>query len=361
MDEKFILADLLEERYKEKNNLQEIPKELKESLKEYKKSNREKVSDFLCALGVEEYLDDFKEKTKSGNGYVFYDEEKEFIVSILDVAKEDKYRLIRERRYTELSDDDAFAAFDLIHKMFLRRGFSGEKLNRRIEGPYNLLDYPVHNINKKIQKTKQEFDKIQAFMFKQRNKRITSADDNYEWINFVEKDISKRFKTYIDLYEEMNLARKEEMSNVSLEWYLSLSDEERDAMELNNMVMERIYTIYLNMDEVKNLLKRERKITREPEISFEGKDTKSTRESYKLIQEHESRNDYSVKEVQELLSIMKQKDKYWNIAEERAIAELTKETGMSREKLLKDPVFDYDGLMSPEELLRQSLKEINFK
>ena len=45
MGSTFVLAALLEKRYMEKNEMTEIPKQLKRSVKDYKKANREKVTE----------------------------------------------------------------------------------------------------------------------------------------------------------------------------------------------------------------------------------------------------------------------------------------------------------------------------
>ena len=113
MGSTFVLAALLEKRYMEKNEMTEIPKQLKRSVKDYKKANREKVTDFLCALGLEEFLDDFKGTTTSGNGYVFFEEERDFVDNILELSKENKYKLIRERKYEDLLDDEDLYDSDL--------------------------------------------------------------------------------------------------------------------------------------------------------------------------------------------------------------------------------------------------------
>ena len=130
MENGFFLADYLKDKYLEKGKRVSAKHE-----KEFKKANREKVIDFLTALGLEKFLNDFKKQTPKGAGYWFFHEEKNFIDSIINVSKADKFKLIRERHYENLSDEDAVALFEFVYEMFVRRGYKSQKLNDRIEGP----------------------------------------------------------------------------------------------------------------------------------------------------------------------------------------------------------------------------------
>ena len=136
MENGFFLSEYLSARYLEKGERVSAKHE-----KEFKKANREKVTDYLIALGLEEFLDDFKKPTPKGkgDGYWFFEEERIIIVSVIDVSKEDKIKLIRDRNYEALADNDAIWLFEFVYKMIANRGFVGKELEKRVEGAYNLL------------------------------------------------------------------------------------------------------------------------------------------------------------------------------------------------------------------------------
>lgn len=70
MENGFFLSEYLSARYLEKGERVSAKHE-----KEFKKANREKVTDYLIALGLEEFLDDFKKPTPKGkgDGYWFFE------------------------------------------------------------------------------------------------------------------------------------------------------------------------------------------------------------------------------------------------------------------------------------------------
>lgn len=345
MGSTFILATLLEKRYMEKNEMIEIPKELKKSVKEYKKANREKVTDFLCALGLEEFLDDFKGVTASGGGYVFFEEERDFIDNILELSKENQYKLIRERKYEDLLDDEAIEMYEFVHGMLVRRGFTGDDLNRRIEGAYNLLDYPVRLIGRKIGKLKMELDKVETYMFRDRNRKITSANDNYAWIKYVEEDLSKKFEEYFKLLQYMTANRKEEISELSSDSYFSMSERDLELMWQEEELTNLAYYYYMEMPEVVKAIKEEDEIMGTPQ---------NIRERMNWT----PREDYTPQEAKRLRMILKIKNKAYSEAYQRAVTELAAERGCTEEEVMQNKVAELQNLMTSEQLLELSLNEI---
>ncbi|MCI5620535.1 MAG: hypothetical protein MR355_03085 [Lachnospiraceae bacterium] len=345
MESTFILAELLEKRYMEKNEMPKIPKELKKSVKDYKKANREKVTDFLCALGLEEFLDDFKGATASGNGYVFFEEERDFVDNILERSKENQYKLIRERRYEDLLDDEAIEMYEFVHGMFVRRGFAGDELNRRIEGPYNLLDYPVRLIGRKIGKLKIELDKVETYMFRDRNRHLTSANDNYAWIKYVEKDLNKKFKEYFKLLQCMTTNRKEEIRELSSDSYFSMSERDLELMWQEEELTNIAYSYYWEMPEVVKAIQEEDEILGTP---------RNIRDRMHWT----PREDYTPQEARELRRILKIKNKAYSEAYQRAVTELAAERGCTEEEVKQYKVSELQNLMTSEQLLEMSLNEM---
>ena len=213
--------------------------------KEFKKANREKVTDYLIALGLEEFLDDFKKPTPKGkgDGYWFFEEERIIIVSVIDVSKEDKIKLIRDRNYEALADNDAIWLFEFVYKMIANRGFVGKELEKRVEGAYNLLDYPVRSINAQILKSKEELDKIQAFMFHQRNKMLTSPNDNLAWLKYMQEQIQKAMDKGVEVFGQMREIRNEEITDKGVDFFDRMTDEEYAAYQLQDEVGDRAYDI----------------------------------------------------------------------------------------------------------------------
>ena len=64
MENGFFLADYLKDKYLEKGKRVSAKHE-----KEFKKANREKVIDFLTALGLEKFLNDFKNQKEQDIGF----------------------------------------------------------------------------------------------------------------------------------------------------------------------------------------------------------------------------------------------------------------------------------------------------
>lgn len=340
--EGFLLATLLEERYR--NTYGETVVKGK-GLTNYKKDNREKVTDFLKALGLEEFLDDFKSSSYSGKGYWFYNEEKQFITDILDLSKENKYKLVRERNYHELEDEDAIYMFDFVYQMLHRRQFEGEELNRRLEGPYNLLDYPIRNITRGIRKSINEIYRIQEVMFNPRNRYTSSVNDNLEWVTYIQKDLENTVNKYLEIYGRMRANRRDEISEISFIQYMCMSDEEREAMDNEERLFGRSHRIYLDMPEVKKLINEEDSIMGTP---------KDLRERLKWNPKY----DYTPAESKRLREILVKKNKYYAIAYEQAVKEIAAESDMSEEEVKKQRVTDFPSLKSPAELLSDTIKEI---
>ena len=341
VDNGFFLADYLKDRYLEKGERVSAKHE-----KEFKKANRAKVTDFLIALGFEKFLDDFKKPMSRGNGYWFFNKEKEFIDSIINGSKADKYRFIRERNYTKLSDDDAIELFHFAYGMMANRGFVAKDLDCRIEGPYNLLDYPVRSINAKIVSVKTELDKVQTFMFHQRNQMLTSPNDNLAWIEYIETEIQKVVSNGIDVFGEMREIRNEEIFNKALTFYEKMSEEDYLQQTLEDEVSSRAYCIYSENPVVQRLEKDEREIRGIPEAIRD-----------RVLGDYEPRDDFSQKEIKELLMIYRKLEDLYDQAHKQAISEIASERGMPEKEVSKVRIVGDDLFMSSKDLLEKAKKE----
>lgn len=340
MENGFFLADYLKDKYLEKGKRVSAKHE-----KEFKKANREKVIDFLTALGLEKFLNDFKKQTPKGAGYWFFHEEKNFIDSIINVSKADKFKLIRERHYENLSDEDAVALFEFVYEMFVRRGYKSQKLNDRIEGPYNLLNYPVRSITLKIKAIKTELDKAQKFMLHQRNQMLTSPNDNLVWIKYIEAEIQKVMSDGIKIFEKMREIRSDEISDKVAEYFENMTENDHMQVELEEEVSNRAYYIFSENSEVQKLTKRDREIRRVPE------------ELRDVIFNYEPRDDFSQKEIKELLKIKRKLDDYYDMAHKQAISEIASEKGMTEKEVSRVKIIIGDLFMSSEKLLEEAKKE----
>ena len=55
-------------------------------------------------------------------GYWFFTDEQEIIDKIINVSKAGKYKLIRDRNYTELSDEEAISWYHFVYDMLVKLG-----------------------------------------------------------------------------------------------------------------------------------------------------------------------------------------------------------------------------------------------
>ena len=342
MENGFFLSEYLSARYLEKGERVSAKHE-----KEFKKANREKVTDYLIALGLEEFLDDFKKPTPKGkgDGYWFFEEERIIIVSVIDVSKEDKIKLIRDRNYEALADNDAIWLFEFVYKMIANRGFVGKELEKRVEGAYNLLEYPVRSINAQILKSKEELDKIQAFMFHQRNKMLTSPNDNLAWLKYMQEQIQKAMDKGVEVFGQMREIRNEEITDKGVDFFDRMTDEEYAAYQLQDEVGDRAYDIQSEKEEVKKLKQREREIRGIPE---------SIRDI--IINDYEPRNDFTQAEIKELLRIKRRCDSLYDESYRQAISEIAAERGMSEEDVAKTKYISNETFSSSEEVLKKAIE-----
>lgn len=229
--------------------------------------------------------------------------------------------------------------------MIANRGFVGKELEKRVEGAYNLLDYPVRSINAQILKSKEELDKIQAFMFHQRNKMLTSPNDNLAWLKYMQEQIQKAMDKGVEVFGQMREIRNEEITDKGVDFFDRMTDEEYAAYQLQDEVGDRAYDIQSEKEEVKKLKQREREIRGIPE---------SIRDI--IINDYEPRNDFTQAEIKELLRIKRRCDSLYDELYRQAISEIAAERGMSEEDVAKTKYISNETFSSSEEVLKKAIE-----
>lgn len=260
-------------------------------------------------------------------------------------GNDEKIKLIRDRNYEALADNDAIWLFEFVYKMIANRGFVGKELEKRVEGAYNLLDYPVRSINAQILKSKEELDKIQAFMFHQRNKMLTSPNYNLAWLKYMQEQIQKAMDKGVEVFGQMREIRNEEITDKGVDFFDRMTDEEYAAYQLQDEVGDRAYDIQSEKEEVKKLKQREREIRGIPE---------SIRDI--IINDYEPRNDFTQAEIKELLRIKRRCDSLYDESYRQAISEIAAERGMSEEDVAKTKYISNETFSSSEEVLKKAIE-----
>ena len=148
-----------------------------------------------------------------------------------------------------------------------------------------------------------------------------------------------------DMLEKMREIRSDEISDKVAEYFENMTENDHMQVELEEEVSNRAYYIFSENSEVQKLTKRDREIRRVPE------------ELRDVIFNYEPRDDFSQKEIKELLKIKRKLDDYYDMAHKQAISEIASEKGMTEKEVSRVKIISGDLFMSSEKLLEEAKKE----
>lgn len=149
----------------------------------------------------------------------------------------------------------------------------------------------------------------------------------------------------IKIFEKMREIRSDEISDKVAEYFENMTENDHMQVELEEEVSNRAYYIFSENSEVQKLTKRDREIRRVPE------------ELRDVIFNYEPRDDFSQKEIKELLKIKRKLDDYYDMAHKQAISEIASEKGMTEKEVSRVKIISGDLFMSSEKLLEEAKKE----
>jgi hypothetical protein len=339
------LVKILEERYKKQHDISEISGTHAASFQEYKRDRKKELLSLFKKLGLEDSLDLFKTiEGKKVKAYWFYDEEVELITRLYEDYSGPLVS-VRKEQFSDLEDKYAIKLYEDIFSLFTRRGLSSEEAYNRTKTTYNILDYPLRKRQIVIGDLACQFEKITGQIFEERLRNVTSRKDDYEWIEYAGNRIKSTINEMIHLYDVMFQLRQNEINEYAEEKFHSMTKEELEQLEEEDVNALQIYAECENLPRVQELRKKERKITGEPDDKRE------------LLMNWTPRRDYTLKESQALEKI------YAEIRElyKKTQVKVQKESIAYRDlqpKLEKKISFESNGLKSSKELLHCALEEI---
>lgn len=340
------LVRIIEERFKKKNDIDdaEAYHDYKKALADYKKDRRNELIQLFKDLGLEDSLDMFKTvEGKVAKVYWFYEDEVAFVNRIYDEYS-DPLIAVRKRQINDLSDEYAVKLYEDILKLFTRRGLSVEEAYEKTKVTYNILEYPVRRKQLAITNLKMQMEKITNLIMEERLRNITSRNDDFAWIEYVNKDLAGRVNQYIHLYDVMTELRQCDINDYAEQQFYNMTDEELEQMELEEFVGMQVFSEWKALPRVRELDAQRRKITKEPE---EPRDLRSW----------EPRTDYTLQERKKLEKIDQELNRLYKETEVR----VQKETIAGKDLqpfFEKQKEYGFKGLRTSKQLLEDALKEI---
>lgn len=134
--------------------------------------------------------------------------------------------------------------------------------------------------------------------------------------------------------------------NKTEEYIYNMTDEEYERYKLEEEVNNRTYNIYSNMQQVKQLKKRNREIRGIPEDM-----------GWDNFRKYEQKEDFTVREINELLKIRHKLDEFYDESHKRAVSEIAKERGIT-EKEVDRIKYVSDVVYRPsKEVLKKAVEE----
>lgn len=338
------LVKILEKRFKKQYSISDISGIYKSSFADYKKDRRNELIALFKNLGLEESLDMFKSvEGRVAKVYWFYEDEVEFVNHLYDEYSRALVP-IRKRQYKDLEDEYAVKLYEDILRLFTRRKLSLEEAYNRTQITYNILDYPIRRNQVAIRKMHAQMEKITRFITEERLRNITSRNDDFAWIDYVNKSIEKQFNEYIHLYDVMSENRQCDINDYAEKQYMEMTEEELEKLENEEFAGLQVWAEWKSLPRVKELMKKKTKITGEPTDPHE-------------IMEWIPRTNYTLKELHDLEVIQKELSNLYQEVEIKVQKECIANRDL--QPLFKKEIeYEFKGLRSSSQLLQDSLIEI---
>lgn len=301
----------------------------KEIVKNYINDRRKELLVVLKKLGLEEWLPNFKNEK---GAYSFYEDEEEF----LDWIYQHYGNIlvpVRKNCYKNISDDDTIFIYQNLQQLFKNRGFENEEFAKRMEGPYNLLDYPIRKKNIEIKRINAGIERLINYITEKRMRTITSKNDDLAWISFVSDDLQKRVNYYFKVYDCMYESRQSEVSEYGNKKWNEMDDKQRENFVVDELLEIEVHYRCEVLNEVKELCEEKRKITNKSK-------------------------ELNLRDIYKLNAINDSIEKHRNEVRKQVAEEHMADKDINN-CFNKDINYDDIGLKSSETLLNESIEEID--
>jgi len=338
------LAKILEERYKKQYGINEIDKNYRGALPDYKKDRRNELTQLFKDLGLEDSLDLFKTiEGRKAKAYWFFEDEIDFIDRLYDEYS-GSLVAVRKKQFMDLNDEYAAKLYEDILSLFTHRGLTVEAAYEKTKITYNILDYPIRKKHIVITGLQHQMERVINLIMEERLRNITSRNDDFAWIEYVSRQMEKNVDEYIHLYDVMSELRQCEINDYAEEKYKNMSKEEMEQMEEEDFIDFRVFGEWNALPRVRELQEERRKIVGEPIDQHER-------------MRWEPRTNYTLKDSKSLESIDHELNQLYSEVRIKVQKELIAENELQPffEKKIE---YGFEGLKTSEQLLEAAVAEI---